>query len=137
MATNAKNTTTRRSRFYEPFTDPTLPRSDRLGPIIRGNAYCDPDEEEVGNVKVRDMPYLFAMKTLKQLCLLRGNETLLKQLSKCSNDVHILGDRKTQIQRQLCMELNNCTQGRFGPNECDRCIHLWVDNEADGINNPP
>jgi len=82
------------------------------------------------------MPYAFARKTLKQLCLLRGHATLFQQLSKCSNDVHILGNKKVQMQRQLCLELNNCTQGPFGPNECDRRIHLWVDNEADGIVNP-
>ena len=78
MVTKAKNTTTRRSRFYEPFANSTIPRSDRLGPIIRGNAYCDPGEEEVGNVNVKDMPYLFARKTLKQCVFTPRSRDALK-----------------------------------------------------------
>ena len=131
-----KPTSTRRSNYYEPDADPSLPREDRKGPIIRGNANVDPLLEEIGNVRVVDMDESFVAKTLKYVCLLRGHPRLFKKMRRVTNDIEVLGTRRHQLQVALCRELVNCTQGPFGPNECDRRAHLWVDNLADNIENP-
>ena len=59
-----KPTSTRRSKYCEPDADPSLPRADRRGPIIRGNANIDPLLEEIGNVRVVDMDESFVARTL-------------------------------------------------------------------------
>ena len=128
-----KPTSTRRSNYYEPDADPSLPRADRRGPMIRGNANVDPLLEEIGNVRVVDTDESFVARTLKYVCLLRGHPRLFKKMRRVTNDIEVLGTRRHQLQEALCRELVNCTQGPFGPNECDRRAHLWVDNLADNI----
>ena len=134
-----KSTSTRRSNYYtyyEPDADPSLPRADRRGPIIRVYANVDPLLEEIGNVRVVDIDESFVARTLKYVCLLRGHPRLFKKMRRVTNDIGVLGTRRHQLQVDLRRELVNCTQGPFGPNECDRRAHLWVDNLADNIQRP-
>ena len=131
-----KPTSTRRSNSYEPDADPSLPLADRRGPITHGNANFDPHLEEIGNIRVVDMDESFVARTLKYVHLLRGHPRLFNKIRRVTNDIEVLGTRRHQLQVAQCRELVNCTQGPFGPNECDRRAHLWVDNLADNIENP-
>ena len=90
---------TRRSQDYEPQGDPSLPRSDRKGPIIRRNANVNPLEEEIGYVKVVDMHESFLVKTVRYVCLLRGHPRLFKKMRRVKNDIDdVLGTRRRQLQ---------------------------------------
>ena len=93
-----KPTSTRRSNYYEPDAELTLPRAVRRGPIIRGNANVDPLLEEIGNVRVVDMDESFVARTLKYVSLLRGHPRLFKKMRRVTNDIEVLWTRRHQLQ---------------------------------------